>query len=134
MLLGERILKDSIGDWKIWDVKAVRWGLALLTFALFSWAVVYFRAPTLAVAWDRTVAMFGFAVKDAASLVWNGDAKVFVAGLVIGLAVQAWLKSRKGWEWLPAIAWPWRVALLSLMSLAIILSPGKTNAFIYFQF
>jgi hypothetical protein len=26
------------------------------------------------------------------------------------------------------------VALLSLMSLAIVLSPGKTNAFIYFQF
>ena len=48
--------------------------------------------------------------------------------------LQGWLKSRKGWEWLPSIAWPWRVALLSLMSLAIVLSPGKTNAFIYFQF
>ncbi len=133
-LVTERILKDSIGDWKIWDVKAVRWCLALLTFALFSWAVVYFRTPTLAVGWDRTTAMFGFELKDAASLVWNGDAKVFVAGLVIGLAAQGWLKSRKGWEWLPAVAWPWRVALLSVLSLAIVLSPGKTNAFIYFQF
>ena len=133
-LVGERILKDSIGDWNIWDVKPVRWCLALLTFALFSWAVVYFRAPTLAVAWDRTLAMFGFALTDATTLVWNGDAKVFVAGLVTGLAVQAWLKSRKGWEWLPATPWLCRVALLSLMSLAIVLSPGKTNAFIYFQF
>lgn len=133
-LVGERILKDSIGDWKLWDAKPVRWLLALLTFALFSWAVVYFRAPTIPVAWDRTVAMFGFAAKDAASLVWNGDVWVFVVGLVVGLAVQAWLKPRKGWDWLPALAWPWRVALLSLMSLAIVLSPGKTNAFIYFQF
>ncbi len=133
-LVAERLLKDSIGDWKVWDVKAVRWCLALLTFALFSLAVVCFRAPTLGLAWERTIAMFGFGVKDAAAFVWNGDAKVFVVGLVLGLAVQAWLKSRKGWEWLPAIAWPWRVALLSLMSLAIVLSPGKTHAFIYFQF
>ena len=133
-LVAERILKDSVGDWKIWDAKAMRWLLALFTFALFAWAVVFFRAPTLGVAWDRTVAMFGFALKDAATLVWNGDAKVFVAGLILGLAVQGWLKSRKGWEWLPSVAWPWRVALLSLLSLAIVLSPGKTNAFIYFQF
>ena len=133
-LVGERLLKDSIGDWKIWDVKPVRWMLALLTFALFSLAVVFFRASTLTLAWERVVAMFGMAIKDAATLAWNGDAKVFVIGLVVGLAVQAWLKTRKGWEWLPGIAWPWRVAVLSLMSLAIVLSPGKTNAFIYFQF
>ena len=133
-LVGERLLKDSIGDWKIWDVKPVRWLLALLTFALFSLAVVFFRASTLTLAWDRVTAMFGVAIQDATTLAWNGDVKVFVAGLVVGLAVQAWLKSRKGWEWLPAIAWPLRVVLLSLMSLAIVLSPGKTNAFIYFQF
>ena len=90
----------------------MRWLLALLTFALFSWAVVYFRAPTIPVAWDRTLAMFGFAAKDAASLVWNGDVWVFVVALLVGLAVQAWLKPRKGWDWLPALAWPWRVALL----------------------
>jgi hypothetical protein len=78
--------------------------------------------------------MFGFAAQNAATLTWNGDAKVFVVGLVIGLAAQGWLKARKGWDWLPAIAWPWRVAALAGMSLAIILSPGKTQAFIYFQF
>ena len=133
-LVAERLLKDSIGDWKIWDVKPVRWLLALLTFALFSLAVVLFRASTLTLAWERVIAMFGATVKDAATLAWNGEARVFVVGLVVGLAVQAWLKSRKGWEWLPAIAWPWRAAALSLMSLAIVLSPGKTNAFIYFQF
>ena len=133
-LVGERLLKDSIGDWKIWDAKPVRWLLALLTFALFSLAVVFFRASTLTLAWERVMAMLGGAIIDAATLAWNGDAKVFVIGLLVGLAAQAWLKSRKGWEWLPDIAWPWRVLLLSLMSLAIVLSPGKTNAFIYFQF
>lgn len=133
-LVGERLLKDSIGEWKVWSLKPVRWLLALLTFALFSLAVVFFRASTLTLAWERVIAMFGITIEDAATLAWNGDAKVFVIGLIVGLAVQAWLKTRKGWEWLPAIAWPWRVALLSFMSLAIVLSPGKTNAFIYFQF
>ena len=73
-------------------------GVNLLTFVLFSWAVVYFRAPTIPVAWDRTLAMFGFAAKDGATLAWNGDAKVIVVALVIALAVQAWLKPRKGWD------------------------------------
>ena len=133
-LVGERLLKDSIGEWKIWEVKPVRWLLALVTFALFSLAVVLFRASSLTLAWERMIAMFGATIKDAATLAWNGDVKVFVIGLIIGLALQGWLKSRKGWEWLPAMAWPLRVTLLSLMSLAIALSPGKTNAFIYFQF
>ena len=133
-LVGERLLKESIGGWKIWAVRPVRWLLALLTFALFALAVVFFRASTLTLAWERVIAMLGVSIKDAATLAWNADCKVFVIGLVVGLTVQAWLKSRKGWEWLPAIAWPWRMALLSLMSLAIVLSPGKTNAFIYFQF
>lgn len=133
-LVGERLLKDSIGDWRFWDIKPVRWALALLTFSLFSLAVVFFRASTLTLAWDRVLAMFGAAAKDAATLAWNGDTKVFIVGLIVGLAAQGWLKSRKGWEWLPAIAWPWRALWLSLMCLAIVLSPGKTNAFIYFQF
>ncbi len=133
-LVIERLLKESVGDWKIWDVRAVRWMLALLTFALFSWAVVYFRAPTLAVAWERTVAMFGFVAQNAATLAWNGDTKVFVVGLVMALVTQGWLKSRKGWDWLSVTPWSWRVAALSVMSLAIIFSPGKTKAFIYFQF
>ncbi|TAG44705.1 MAG: MBOAT family protein [Betaproteobacteria bacterium] len=135
MLVIERMLKDSfIGAWKLWDSKWVRPFLALLTFALFSLAVVFFRAPDLAVAWTRVKAMFGAMPTDAVALAWNGDAKVFVIGLLVGLVVQAWLKHRKGWDWLPAIAWPLRTLLLSFMLLMIVLSPGKTAAFIYFQF
>ena len=135
MLVIERMLKDSfIGAWKVWDSKFVRPFLALLTFALFSLAVVFFRATDLVGAWARVRTMFGVMPANAAALAWDGDAKVFVAGLLIALAVQAWLKERKGWEWLPALAWPLRALLLSFMLLAIVLSPGKTAAFIYFQF
>ncbi len=133
-LVSERIIREKIGGWPIWEAKPIRCLLVLLTFLLFSWAVVYFRAPTLAIAWERNVAMFGFGPDGAASLLWNGDTKIFVLGLLLGLSIQGWLKSRKGWDWVPAIALPWRVLLLTFMSLAIVLSPGKTNAFIYFQF
>lgn len=134
-LVVERMLKDSpIGRWRVWGMRGVRWLLALFTFALFAWAVVYFRAATIGLAWQRTLAMFGLEPADAANLAWNGDSKVFVVALLVGLAAQAWLKPRKGWAWVNTMAWPWRVALLAMMGLAIILSPGKTNAFIYFQF
>jgi hypothetical protein len=48
--------------------------------------------------------------------------------------VQAWLKPRKGWDWLPQLHWIIRAIVLAVMMLAIVLSPGKIAAFIYFQF
>jgi alginate O-acetyltransferase complex protein AlgI len=135
MLVGERILKDSpIGAWRLWDTKAARTGLALLTFALFSLAVVFFRAPDLMLAWARIGAMFGTVASDAIAFAWNGEAKIFLGGLAIGLLGQAALKDRKGWQWLPEIHWVPRSIALTVMLLAIVLSPGKTAAFIYFQF
>ncbi|MGL4230206.1 MAG: MBOAT family O-acyltransferase [Casimicrobium sp.] len=135
MLVAERTLKESsIGSWKVWETRPARASLALLTFALFSLAVVFFRAPDLAIAWARICAMIGAATTTAAAFVWNGEAKVCLAGLVVGLLVQAWLKNRKGWQWLPDMHWFLRMILLAFMLLAIVLSPGKTTAFIYFQF
>ncbi len=135
MLVVERVLKDSpIGAMTLWSWRASRALLALLTFALFSLAVVFFRAPDLALAWARTLAMFGAATQDAIAFAWNGEAKIFAVGLVVALLVQAWLKPRKGWDWLPQVYWFIRAFILAAMLLAIVLSPGKTAAFIYFQF
>jgi alginate O-acetyltransferase complex protein AlgI len=135
MLIAERILKDSpIGALALWQWRTSRVMLAVLTFALFSLAVVFFRAPDLSLAWSRVLAMFGSTAQDAMGFAWNGEAKIFVVGLVAGLAAQAWLKPRKGWEWLPQLHWLVRALVLCVMLLAIALSPGKTAAFIYFQF
>ncbi len=135
MLVGERMIKESpIGALKIWETKFARVNLALLTFALFSLAVVFFRALDLAQAWQRVCAMFAFVADDAAAFVWNAEAKIFAIGLVVGLLVQAGLKHRKGWEWLPRVHWLMRTGLLGFMLVAIVLSPGRTAAFIYFQF
>jgi alginate O-acetyltransferase complex protein AlgI len=135
MLVAERTIKDSpIGALKLWDARPSRAVLALLTFALFSLAVVFFRAPDLSLAWNRTLAMFGVIANDAIAFAWNGEAKIFLVGLLAALIAQAWLKPRKGWEWLPQLHWSLRAAGLSIMLLGIVLSPGKTAAFIYFQF
>ncbi len=135
MLVLERMLKDSfLGNWQVWALPPVRAGLALLTFTLFTLAVVFFRAPSLTVAWERLSAMFGAVPAQVAAFAFNGEVKTMLLGLAIMLAVQAWLKPRKGWEWLehtPAVA---RAAVLSFMLLAILFSPGKGQTFIYFQF
>jgi alginate O-acetyltransferase complex protein AlgI len=135
MLIGERIVKESpFGSLRVWETRSARVFLALLTFALFSLAVVFFRAIDIPQALQRVGAMFGATQSGAVSFVWNGEAKIFVTGLLVGLAIQAFLKQRKGWEWLAQIAWPIRALLLGVMMLMIVLSPGKTAAFIYFQF
>ncbi len=135
MLVGERIIKESaLGSWRIWDTKPARCALALLTFALFSVAVVFFRAIDLGQAFQRIGAMLGVRVADSVAFAWNGEAKIFAVGLVVGLLCQAYLKPKKGWDWLPDIHWLVRAILLAIMLLLIVLSPGKTAAFIYFQF
>jgi alginate O-acetyltransferase complex protein AlgI len=135
MLVGERIVKESpLGALRIWETRVARVFLALLTFALFSLAVVFFRAVDMHQAWRYIGAMFGLVASDASRFAWNGEAALFAVGLLKGLAVQAFLKSRKGWEWLPQWHWTVRASLLGAMLVAIVLSPGKTAAFIYFQF
>jgi alginate O-acetyltransferase complex protein AlgI len=135
MLVIERIVKDMpFASWTFWSTKAARALLALITFALFSLAVVFFRANDLSLAWALVSAMFGSVAQGAIAFTWNGEAKIFLVGLLAALATQAWLKPKKGWEWLPQMHWLLRTLLLALMLLAIILSPGRTAAFIYFQF
>jgi alginate O-acetyltransferase complex protein AlgI len=135
MLVVERALKDSpLARMRFWETKIARAHLALLTFALFSLAVVFFRAVDLTQAFSRIGAMFGVTASDATAFIWNADAKIFAIGLIVGLLVQAWLKDRKGWEWLPQLHWATRSVLLAVMLTAIVLSPGRTAAFIYFQF
>jgi alginate O-acetyltransferase complex protein AlgI len=135
VLVVERILKDSpIGAWSIWGAQTSRALLAFFTYTLFSIGGVFFRSPDIALAWKRLTAMFTGGAADVTQFVWNGDAIIFAVGAITALLVQAWLKKRKGWAWLPDLHWALRSALLALMLLAIILSPGKTAAFIYFQF
>lgn len=135
MLVAERLIAaSSIGSWQAWRIRSVRLVLAFLTFTWFSIAVVFFRAPDIGLAWSRIRVMFGQGVESVGAFVWQGEAKIALAGVVIGWGVHLALRHRNGWHWLVDVPWFWRALLLSVMTLAIVLSPGKTAAFIYFQF
>lgn len=133
-LVTERLLKDSLGHFTIWSQRPVRCALALLTFVLFSFAVVFFRAPSLAVAWQRVTAMFGGAAANASTISWNNETIIFVVGLGVGLGTQAWLKSRRGWDWVLTVSLRWRITIFVLLVLCICFTPSKSSTFIYFQF
>lgn len=135
MLVIERMLVASpLGAFLIWRKPAVRALLALATFILFSIAVVFFRAPDVALAWARMQSMFGAALPGAVKFAWNAEATIAAIGIGVGLIVHAGLRHRSGWDWLPRMPWLARALLLAFMLLAIVFSPGRTTAFIYFQF
>jgi alginate O-acetyltransferase complex protein AlgI len=136
VLVVERVLKDRMSTRfdPLWEARLTRASLAFFTYTLFSVSGVFFRAPDLSVVWARLCAMFGFAGERAAPFLWNSQAVLFLIGAITTLCVQAFLKNRKGWQWLPDWSWTLRAAILAFMSIAILLSPGKTAAFIYFQF
>jgi alginate O-acetyltransferase complex protein AlgI len=126
------VKRTSLVAWAVWSTPTARALLGALTFAAFALIVVYFRAPDLALAWSRFSAMLGLAAGDA--FVWNGEAKICAVGLIAGVAIHALLRNRSGWDWLPQTPWLFRALILATMLLAIVLSPGRTAAFIYFQF
>jgi alginate O-acetyltransferase complex protein AlgI len=131
----ERIVKHtSIASWNIWNTLASRVLLGLGTFLCFTLVVVFFRATELALAWSRFTAMLGFAAVDVVGFVWNGEAKICAFGVLVALIVHALLRRHAGWDWVVCTPWFARTLLLSFMLIALILSPGKTAAFIYFQF
>jgi alginate O-acetyltransferase complex protein AlgI len=135
MLVIERMVaQTSVGAWSIWRKSGARLIFAFLTFTWFSIAVVFFRAHDVVFAWSRIRTMFGHAADTASAFVWQGEAKIALVGVVIGWFVHLALRHRSGWQWLSDVPWFWRGIALAVMALAIILSPGKTAAFIYFQF
>ena len=95
-LVGERLLKDSIGDWKIWDAKpGVAAAGAAHLLALFSWA--WSKLPRADDPTGIGIApspMFGF-IKGRA-ITWNGDVWVFVVALVVGLAGAGLAETAQG--------------------------------------
>jgi D-alanyl-lipoteichoic acid acyltransferase DltB (MBOAT superfamily) len=134
MLIAERILKAHIGMWTIWRTFGARLVLSLLTFALFSFAVVFFRTPSLKQAWEHCLAMLGLAGTGTQILAWNGESITCLTALGIGLSMQQWLRTRRGWDWLVEIPWPLRSTAVCCMLVAVALCGGASAPFIYFQF
>jgi alginate O-acetyltransferase complex protein AlgI len=131
-LIGERLLRQHV-----WDFTKVRNGparvvFAIVTFGLFTVAVVFFRASSVSQAWTILSAMFTPGTRSAL-VAFNVSMVAIVAGAVM-IGAQIRYGHLRGWDWLESWSVTPRAVSIALALMAIVLSPGFNPAFIYFQF
>ena len=131
-LVAERLVREHL-----WDFAKVRNGLArvvlaIVTFGLFTMAVVFFRASSIGQAWTLLTAMFVPGPRSA--LVAFDASIVAIAAGAAMVGAQIRYGHLRGWDWLETWSITPRAIGIALALTAIVLSPGFNPAFIYFQF
>lgn len=124
----ERAARDRFG-FEPTALRALRVPYLLLTLLLVVLTWIPFRAPDLRYALDYAGALFG---GGAAAL--SVDQQFAVAGFVALVATQCLSRNRGIEDTAARLPAPALAAVLALLLVAIVLSPGETHAFIYFQF
>ena len=134
-LVVERLITQLVGAsrFQLPRLRAILGWLATLVAVITAW--VFFRAEDLSSAMTMVMAMYtavSWSPESLAMLSYEDG----VAALVLGLMVvqQVVNRNRPLNELLRALPWPLLGLALGSMLLLITLSPGQTNAFIYFQF
>ncbi|HEX8794450.1 MAG TPA: MBOAT family protein [Polyangiaceae bacterium] len=128
----ERFIRDRVKTVRV-SGAAVKGAIALVTFGLVHVAWVFFRAKTFGGAWSLLAAMAGLHRSAAPLLptVKIAETVVFVAAIV---ATHTYMRNRKLEDVVKqapaqAVALGW-----AFMMLAVILTQGTADGFIYFQF
>lgn len=131
-LIAERIVRRFFGDTDLSGKLPVRILLVFLTFLGVSLAQVFFRAQDFTGAFHIVSAMFVGGVNQLVLTNYEITSVLAVTGFL--LASHWIMYDRNLKDELGRIPW-WLLAItLSGMILAVILQPGDTRAFIYFQF
>jgi D-alanyl-lipoteichoic acid acyltransferase DltB (MBOAT superfamily) len=137
-LVGERLLRSQrVATYAIWQKWPIRILLGLITFGLVCFAWVFFRAGTLAKAFEMTLAMAGFYSFSLQSELWLSHFTIFLVIITTGLLFSFhWYMRDKSLEQaFGSMPWLVRSALLTILIFLIISSfSGEDRAFIYFQF
>lgn len=132
LLIGERLLRHLLGNAAVF-----RGGIATFVFGMATWLIicmtwVLFRADTPESASELLRAMIfftsGTAVLDTSDMLQVG---IVTAGLLL---VHWFMRNRDFEKTIRSMTWPLVAIVLSIMILAIVLSPGEERAFIYFEF
>ncbi len=131
-LVGERLLRQHVWDFTKVRNAPARAVFAIVTFALFTIAVVFFRASSIGQAWTIVQAMFAPGTRSA--LVAFGASMVAIVAGALMIAAQIRYGYLRGWDWLETWNVTPRAVGIALALMAIVLSPGFNPAFIYFQF
>jgi len=122
----ERALGFHRDNGRIGLMRRVAWCVTVQVVVLIAW--VFFRSDTLAHAVQFVRTLFSPRMQLLPS--WAYAAAVFLLPIAV-LHVWTLVEER---EWLPPITMPVRAAIATAMMWAIVMLPGRTSAFIYFQF
>ena len=130
----ERIFRDHVFDFarvRHWAARAV---FAVVTFGMFTVAVVFFRATSMGQAGSILAGMSGFTAAVPSVVLASGDRWIGAIGAALVVGCHIATAGLRGWDWLDDWA-VWRRAVTVALALAaIVFSPGFNPAFIYFQF
>lgn len=131
-LVGQRGVESLARRWRLAEARGLAVPGALVTYLLVCVAWVFFRAETFGAAGDLLRAM----ARPSATfdLLPRSQAALAVAVIAFMLIGQWHLRRRSLEEWVAAVPWWTRSAALALLIVALVLAPGDTRAFIYFQF
>lgn len=132
-LIGEYVLITLFSGFVFFRTKAAQVGLMLLTFLLFNLSLVLFRSLGVQNALVMYKSMFsGTSVE---TILYSGPQAIGVIITTIGLVLFHWVLRNSSYEEaVSRIPWWITCFILVFMLLCIILTPGESNAFIYFQF
>ena len=132
LIVVEQLIRKHVWDFGKVEHPLGRAALAVMTFGLFTVAVVFFRASSIGQAWTIVSAMFIPGTRSAL-VAFNVSMVAIVAGAVM-IGAQIRYGHLRGWDWLESWSVTPRAVSIALALMAIVLSPGLNPAFIYFQF
>ncbi|MBB5207388.1 MBOAT family O-acyltransferase [Chiayiivirga flava] len=124
----ERAARDRFG-FEPTALRVLRVPYLLLTLVVVVLTWIPFRAPDLGYALDYAGALFG---GGAAAL--SVDQQFAITGFAALVATHCLSRNRGIEDTVARLPAPALAAALALLLVAIVLSPGETHAFIYFQF
>jgi alginate O-acetyltransferase complex protein AlgI len=130
----ERVFRDHVFDFVRVRHRGARAGFALVTFAMFSIAAVFFRATSMGQAGSLVVGMFGFGPGAPMAVLASGERLIGLVGATLVVGSHIVFADLRGWDWLDGWAIWRRAATVALALAAVVFSPGFNPAFIYFQF
>ena len=133
LLAAEAAAQRYLGIDRLRKSAAGRFALWAGTFFIFSFTWPFFRAADLASACSMARSM---AAPSRADIVGISDLRVFTAMAIVAsmFALHCFMRDRTTESVWSRMPWPVRSLLLAGMIVALMLVPGDSRAFIYFQF
>jgi alginate O-acetyltransferase complex protein AlgI len=132
-LATERFCRGVFGSVRMFDTILVRIALALLTYFMVNITWVFFRAQDFATAWRMVKAML--LIEGGTFKAVSGADATIVAAVITAMLVVHWGLRDRALESVVTRAPAWLVsAAWASMLVAVVMTQGGGNAFIYFQF